>query len=152
MRTLPTLSPQLISASATRLILPPLNFTAVEITTLPAAGTLTDNGVPVTAWQLRQRQPHQQRHARLHAGQYANGAADDSFTFQVQDDSGTANGGIDTDPNPETMTIDVTFVNQPPVGTDNTISLNENAAYTFGQEDFGFPGPQQRPIGKFPGG
>ena len=30
-----------------------------------------------------------------------------TFTFQVQDDGGTANGGIDLDPTPRTMTINV---------------------------------------------
>ena len=30
----------------------------------------------------------------------ANGAAYASFTFQVQDDGGTANGGVDLDPSP----------------------------------------------------
>ena len=32
--------------------IPPNNLKAVEITTLPAAGTLTDNGVAVTAGQF----------------------------------------------------------------------------------------------------
>lgn len=31
-----------------------------------------------------------------------------SFTFQVQDDGGTANGGVDLDPTPKTMTLAVT--------------------------------------------
>ena len=46
----------------------------------------------------------------------ANGTAYDSFTFQVQDDGGTANGGVDTDPSANTITIDVTSVNDAPVG------------------------------------
>ncbi|NCA82990.1 MAG: exo-alpha-sialidase, partial [Opitutae bacterium] len=33
-----------------------------------------------------------------------------SFTFQVQDDGGTANGGVDLDPTPKTMTLNVTAV------------------------------------------
>ncbi|NCA83152.1 MAG: hypothetical protein EOM72_10485 [Opitutae bacterium] len=32
-----------------------------------------------------------------------------SFTFQVQDNGGTADGGVDLDPTPKTMTLDVTF-------------------------------------------
>ena len=36
----------------------------------------------------------------LHPGGDANGAGYASFTFQVQDDGGTANGGIDLDPTP----------------------------------------------------
>ena len=34
----------------------------------------------------------------------ANGAAYASFTFQVQDDGGTANGGVDLDPTANTIT------------------------------------------------
>lgn len=33
-----------------------------------------------------------------------------SFTFQVQDDGGTANGGVDRDPTPNTITFNVTAV------------------------------------------
>ena len=45
----------------------------------------------------------------------ANGASYDNFTFQVQDDGGTANGGVDTDQSPNIITIDVTAVNDAPV-------------------------------------
>ncbi|HAS83233.1 MAG TPA: hypothetical protein DCS43_11320, partial [Verrucomicrobia bacterium] len=40
----------------------------------------------------------------------AYGAPYSSFTFQVQDDGGTANSGVDLDPTPKTMTINVTEV------------------------------------------
>ncbi len=39
-----------------------------------------------------------------------NGSPYSSFTFQVQDDGGTANGGVDLDPTPKVMTINVTGV------------------------------------------
>jgi VCBS repeat-containing protein len=42
-----------------------------------------------------------------------NGSSYDSFTFQVQDDGGTANSGVDTDPSANTITIDVTPQNDP---------------------------------------
>jgi VCBS repeat-containing protein len=45
----------------------------------------------------------------------ANGAAYASFTFQVQDDGGTANGGVDLDPTPNTITVNVNAVNDAPV-------------------------------------
>ena len=54
----------------------------------------------------------------------ANGTGYASFTFQVRDDGGTANGGVDTDQSPNTITIDVAAVNDPPpsgvtiIGTD----------------------------------
>jgi hypothetical protein len=44
----------------------------------------------------------------------ANGLAYASFTFQVQDTGGTAGGGADLDPTPNTVTINVTPVNDPP--------------------------------------
>ena len=47
----------------------------------------------------------------------ANGNGYASFTFQVQDNGGTANGGVDLDPTPNTMTVNVTPVNDAPAGT-----------------------------------
>src|SRR5438034_993165 len=47
----------------------------------------------------------------------ANGAAYASFSFQVQDDGGTANGGVDTDQSANTLTIVVISVNDAPQGS-----------------------------------
>ena len=44
----------------------------------------------------------------------ANGADYATFTFKVPDDGGTANGGVDLDPSANTLTIDVTSVNDAP--------------------------------------
>ena len=70
---------------------------AVKITTLPVAGSLTDNGSAVTAGQFVVG-------ADITAGKLvftpaanANGTGYASFTFQVQDNGGTANGGVDLD-------------------------------------------------------
>src|SRR5262249_13743591 len=68
----------------------------------------------------------------------ANGTAYASFTFQVQDDGGTANGGVDLDPTPNTITINVTSVNDAPAGTDKTITILEDAPYAVASADFGF--------------
>ncbi|MDJ0784048.1 MAG: DUF2341 domain-containing protein, partial [Desulfosarcinaceae bacterium] len=57
----------------------------------------------------------------------ANGTNYDSFTFQVQDDS----GGSDTDQTPRTMTINVAAVNDAaPVANDDAYSVNEDATLT----------------------
>ncbi len=56
----------------------------------------------------------------------ANGAGYDSFTFQVQDDGGTANGGVDTDATPNTMSIDVTAVNDAPTSNAEVYSVDED--------------------------
>jgi hypothetical protein len=93
------------------------SLAAVVISTLPTAGTLTLNGVAVRAGQTVSA-------AQLAAGQLvfapapnANGAGYASFTFQVQDDGGTANGGIDTDHSPNTITVHVNPLNDPPTAT-----------------------------------
>lgn len=95
---------------------------AVIITTLPTAGTLyfdTDGagtgalGTPVTAGQLVNSADIPRLVYVPPANANGNGLA--SFTFQVQDNGGTANGGVDTDPTPNTLTYNVTAVNDAPV-------------------------------------
>src|SRR5204862_292429 len=71
----------------------------------------------------------------------ANGAGYATFTFQVQDNGGTANGGVNLDATPRTMTVDVTSVNDAPVGTNNTVTTLEDTTYTFTAADFGFTDP-----------
>src|SRR5207244_1400601 len=73
---------------------PANNFLSVTIASLPAQGTLKVNGV------TQNTVPFTVQTANLSqltytpaAGQTANA----SFTFQVRDDGGTANGGVDTD-------------------------------------------------------
>ena len=51
----------------------------------------------------------------------ANGTSYASFTFQVQDNGGTANGGVDLDQSPNTMTVNVTSINDAPAGTNTTV-------------------------------
>jgi hypothetical protein len=53
----------------------------------------------------------------------ANGSPYTTFSFQVQDDGGTANGGVDLDPTPKTMTINVTPVNDAPTLSDLSVIL-----------------------------
>jgi hypothetical protein len=89
---------------------PPNTFLAVKITTLPASGTLTNNNVAVNAGDFIPV-------ANINGGllkftPVANefGTPYTSFTFQVQDNG----GGTDLDPTPNTMTINVTAINDPP--------------------------------------
>ncbi|MDO9002609.1 MAG: DUF4347 domain-containing protein, partial [Aquabacterium sp.] len=117
---------------------PANTLSGVRITTLPGAGSLTLNGVAVTAGQIISV-------ANINSGllQYtpaanANGAGYTSFTFQVQDNGGTANGGMDLDASANTMTVNVTAVNDAPAGTNNTVTTLEDTAYTFTAADFGF--------------
>ena len=71
---------------------------AVKITTLPGAGSLTDNGVAVNAGAVHHGSRHRGGKLVFTPAANANGAGYASFTFQVQDDGGTANGGVDLDP------------------------------------------------------
>ena len=98
-KTRPTRSAPPTSASPIPTTRPANAFSAVKITTLPAAGTLT----LTTA--SRSPRASSCRVADITAGKLvftpaanANGAGYASFTFQVQDDGGTANGGVDLDP------------------------------------------------------
>ena len=86
---------------------PPNNLLAVKITTRPNAGTLSDNGVAVTAGQFVSVADINSGKLVFIPAANANGAGYASFTFQVQDDGGTANGGTNLDPSPKTMTINV---------------------------------------------
>src|SRR5437899_6252940 len=70
---------------------------AVEITTLPLAGTLKNNSMEVTAYELIEVLDIRRVNLKSCPAANANGLAYASFTFQVQDDGGTANGGVDLD-------------------------------------------------------
>src|SRR5688500_850828 len=113
-------------------------LTAVKISTLPAVGSLTLSGSAVSAGQFVTA-------ANIAAGNLvftpvanANGAAYASFTFQVQDDGGTANAGVDLDASANTITVNVTSVNDAPAGANGTVTVLEDGAHTFAATDFGF--------------
>jgi hypothetical protein len=63
----------------------------------------------------------------------------------VQDDGGTANGGVDLDPTPRTITVDVTSVNDAPSGASKTVTTLEDTDYTFATSDFGFTDASDSP-------
>jgi hypothetical protein len=111
---------------------------AVRLTTLPGAGTLLLNGVAVTAAQEVSAADIAAGLLRFVPAADANGAGYASFTFQVRDDGGTADGGIDLDPTPRTMVVDVTPVNDAPSGTGRTVVTAEDGGYAFTVADFGF--------------
>ena len=93
---------------------------AVTIASLPSNGVLTLDNVAVLAGQ-----------SILLAGigglkftPAANANGDDyaTFTFRVQDDGGIANGGVDLDASANTITVDVTAVNDAPTTTPVTLA------------------------------
>jgi len=122
---------------------------AVKFTTLPVNGALTDNGVLVnfggfvTATDIK--------NGLLQFTPMPNGSGTPytSFTFQVEDNGGTANGGVNLDPTPKTMAVDVTPVNDAPTGSDNEVVTLQNTPYSFDISDFGFYDPNDSPQNKF---
>ena len=48
-------------------------------------------------------------------------------------------------PDPNTITVNVTAVNDPPSGANNTVTTLEDTAYTFTAADFGFSDPNDSP-------
>ena len=106
----------------------PNAFISVLITTLPGSGTLLNDNVAVGIGQSVLVTDIAAGKLKFAPPSNANGAGLASFSFQVQDDGGTANGGLDTDQSPNTLTINVTAVNDAPsftVGANQTV--NEDA-------------------------
>jgi len=99
---------------------------AVRIASLPLAGSLQDNGANVTSGQIIPLADLNAGNLTFTPAPNANGTGYASFDFQVQDNGGTSNGGIDLDPTPNTISIDVTPVNDPPVAGDDvgTVAIN----------------------------
>lgn len=118
---------------------------AVKITTVPSVGTLTDNGVAVAAGAFIPIADISGLKLKYTPPVNKNGTALSSFTFQVQDNGGTANGGIDTDVTARKMTIAVTSVNDAPLGTSKTISMARNTTLTLSVANFGFTDPSDSP-------
>jgi hypothetical protein len=95
---------------------PPNSLVAIRITTLPTFGALFLGDSQLTT-PFAAVIPT----ASIFAGQFrfvpaanANGVAYSQFAFQVQDDGGTFAGGVDVDPTPNTITFNVTPVNDSP--------------------------------------
>src|SRR5690606_10188494 len=72
-------------------------FLSVVIDTLPANGTLLLNGVAVSASQVITVADINSSLLTFAPTADENGTGYASFTFQVQDNGGTANGGVDID-------------------------------------------------------
>ena len=87
---------------------PPNSLLAVKVHTLPLSGNLTYSGVAVNAEQFIPV-------AGIAAGLFkfapvtnTTGTGYANFSFQVQDDGGIANGGLDLDPTPNNISFNVT--------------------------------------------
>lgn len=100
----------------------------VKITTLPAAGTLLYEGSPVVVGQMIGAADIGWNELQFVPAAHASGVGYTSFTFQVQDDGGTAIGGVNLDQSPNTLSINVTPVNDAPIasGTAVLASIQED--------------------------
>ncbi|HEX5373935.1 MAG TPA: Ig-like domain-containing protein, partial [Aquabacterium sp.] len=111
---------------------------AVKISSLPLAGSLTLDGVAVNAGDTLLASDIALGKLVFTPAANAAGNAYASFGFQVQDDGGTALGGIDLDPTVRTLTLNVSAVNDAPLGSDATVQGTEDTPYVFSIGDFGF--------------
>ncbi len=89
-------------------------FASVRITTVPVVGALRLAGTPVVAGASVTTTDIAAGRLVYTPPANANGNGLAGFTFQVRDSGGNANGGIDTDPTPRRMDIDVRPVNDAP--------------------------------------
>lgn len=109
-------------------------LTAVKISTVPAAGSLTLNGAAVIAGQTISVADINSNLLVFIPTANADGTGYTSFTFQIQDDGGMANGGMDTDQTPNTLTINVSSVNDAPaVNVVAPRTTNEDVIKVFSQ-------------------
>ena len=112
------------------------SFFAVQITTLPASGDILLNGAPVLAGDFIAVSAINAGMLTFQPDPDGFGSPYTTFTFRVQDGGGVLNGGVDTDPTPRTMTINVTPDNLAPevdlngagAGLDAAVSYTEDAA------------------------
>src|SRR5437667_98569 len=95
---------------------PANTLTAVKITTLPGAGTLTDNGVAVTAGQSVSVADITGGLLKFAPAANANGTGYASFTFQVHANSCSDNSAVVCSQSVNTITFNVTSVNDAPAG------------------------------------
>jgi ELWxxDGT repeat protein len=130
---------------------PPNNFQSVMISTLPAKGALTDGTSSVVAGQFISKADIDAGLLRFTPPPDASGSPYTTFTYQVQDDGGTSSGGSDLDQTPNALTINVSGVNDPPTGADNTLTLLEDQSRTITIADFSFSDSHDSPLNSFLG-
>ncbi|WP_178119496.1 retention module-containing protein [Pseudomonas sp. SCB32] len=106
------------------------SLSAVRIDGLPTAGSLTLNGVAVIAGQVIAAS--QLGGLVFTPAANAAGSHYADFTFSVKDGAGAF------DPTPNTITLNVTPVNDAPLSADATASIYIGKTYTFGLKDFAF--------------
>jgi hypothetical protein len=103
----------------------------VQLITLPAAGSLTLNGLPVSVNDSISVGDLVDGNLVFTPAPDANGVGYASFDFQVSD-------GIFFNNDTYTLTVDVTPVADAPTTEDSTVTTDEDVPYTFTEADFNF--------------
>jgi len=113
---------------------------AVKITSLPAKGKLTAQGIAVAKNDEIPLAVINAGGLQFTPAKDESGATYATFQFQVRDNGGTVGGGVDLGPlTPATLTLSVTAVNDPPtVVAPNTLTVIEDLVsnLTFGASAF----------------
>jgi hypothetical protein len=104
---------------------PSHSFAGLDLSSLPATGTLSLNGLPVAAGQHVNITDLAAGRLRYLPPLNTSGLAVSSFSFQVTDTGSVSNGGTFIDATPKTLSIDVAAVNQAPVVASNAFSIDE---------------------------
>ena len=105
-------------------------LSGVAISTLPESGSLKDDGGAVVAGTIVPVADIAANKLVFTPASDGNGSPYTTFTFQVRDDGGTFGGGVDLDQSPNTITINVTAVNDDPVAATDSLTVSEDAVAT----------------------
>ncbi len=104
-------------------------FSNVVITKLPPAsqGVYKLNGIAVTLNQVISVADISAGLLTFTPKAEVSGASLGALNFKVQDNGGTANGGINTDPTANTLKFSITPINDPPLAISSTYTGNEDS-------------------------
>src|SRR5437764_471896 len=113
---------------------------SVNVTSLslPAGSTLKDDGAAVAAGDEIPVADISGGKLKFTPAPNANATGYATFNFNVRDDGGTANFGVVLAAATNRPPIDTIFPYTTLFRSDNTVSTNEDIAYTFAPGDFGF--------------
>ena len=114
---------------------------SVRVESVPERGVLMLDGVAVAPGSMVTAE--HLASGFVHYVPPANGVGSNlaQLTFRVRDDGGTANGGTDLAESANTITFNVTQVNDPPSGTDREVTIPANGSFLFSVDTFGLQDP-----------
>ncbi len=114
------------------------NFSGILIEELPAHGELLLNGDEVVTGQFVSVDDITAGNLIFSPEPDANGISYDNLNFKVIDDGGDQNDSIDVSIFANQIDFDVINVNDPPAGSDSTVTTQEDTVHVFSRADFGY--------------